>query len=140
VKANETSTLYSLDRGTFTHIVKDSSMKRRQQFEAFLSRVELLQELDSYERNSLSDVLVSATYQPGQAVINQGESGDKFFLVEEGEAVAIINKGRTRSSRWTEPDGLQVPGRRLLRRAGPAAQRTTSRHHPGSHQTQGLLR
>lgn len=114
VKANEPSTLYSLDRGTFTHIVKDASMKKRQQYEAFLSKVELLKELDSYERNSLSDVLTSETYQPGQEVIRQGELGDKLYFVEEGEAVTIINRGTFGLYRWRESNGLQIRAGRLL--------------------------
>lgn len=95
VKANEPSTLYSLDRATFTHIVKDASMKKRQQYENFLAKVELLQDLDSYERNSLCDVLTTEVYEPGQTVIREGEQGDKFYLIEEGQAIASIRKGNT---------------------------------------------
>lgn len=69
-------------------------MKKRQQYETFLSRVDLLKELDSYERNSLCDVITSETFEPGQEVIRQGELGDKLYFVEEGEAVTIINRGK----------------------------------------------
>jgi cAMP-dependent protein kinase regulator len=68
-------------------------MKKRQQYEDFLSKVDILRELDTYERNSLCDILTSETYQPGQVIIRQGEQGDKFYLIEEGEAVAIKTKG-----------------------------------------------
>lgn len=36
------SILFSLDRLTFTHIVKDAASKKRQQYEQFLSKVEVL--------------------------------------------------------------------------------------------------
>lgn len=94
VTAYELSTLYSLDRQTFTHVVKDASMKKREKYEAFLSRVELLQDLDPYERGSLCDVLTPETIEAGDCVIRQGEQGDKFYFLEEGEAIAIIEKGK----------------------------------------------
>lgn len=93
--------LYALDRATFTNIVKEASMKRRERFETFLSKVELLADLDSYERGKICDVLETEYFENGKDIIKQGEKGDKFFLIEEGEAVAfktdssrlIINSG-----------------------------------------------
>jgi len=42
--------LWSLDRETFNHIVKDSAIKKRQQYENFLKRISILQTMDDYER------------------------------------------------------------------------------------------
>lgn len=49
VKTNG-ATLFALDRSTFNHIVKDSAAKKRNQYEAFLKNVEILKEMDDYER------------------------------------------------------------------------------------------
>lgn len=51
------SVLFALDRQTFNHIVKDSAEKKRRTYEAILNKVELLKDMDSYERNQISDVL-----------------------------------------------------------------------------------
>lgn len=83
------SVLYALDRATFTNIVKEASMKRRDRFESFLSKVEILADLDSYERGKICDVLETEYFEDGQTVITQGEKGDKFFLIEDGEATAF---------------------------------------------------
>lgn len=91
--ANEDCVLYALDRDCFNAIVKDASIKRRERFEAFISKVELLQDLDSYEKNNFCDVLESETYEKGQVVIKEGEKGTKFYFIEEGEAEAVKNKG-----------------------------------------------
>ena len=91
--ANEDSTLYALDRDCFNAIVKDASVKRRERFEAFLSRVELLQTLDSYEKNNFCDVLESETFEAGHPVVRQGEPGKKFYFIEEGRAEAVIKEG-----------------------------------------------
>lgn len=91
----EDSVLYALDRDTFNAIVKEASVKRRERFETFIQRIEILQELNSYERNALCDVLVSETFEPGETVIKQGDEGQKFYFVEEGSAEAFqLNSGR----------------------------------------------
>lgn len=99
VVTNEASTLYSLDRETFTHVVKEASFKKREKYEDFLRRVEILHDLDPYERGNLCDALTSEVYEPGQTIIRIGEQGDKFYLVEEGEGVAIQFEGMVSSKR-----------------------------------------
>ena len=63
-------------------------MKNRLKYEEFLSQVEVLQSLDNYERSKLCDCLTITEYDKGQYVIKEGEKGNTFFLVLEGEAVA----------------------------------------------------
>lgn len=97
--ADEDSVLYALDRATFNNIVKEASMKRRERYEAFLSKVELLSPLDTYERSKICDVLETEVFQDGQAVVKQGEKGDKFYFIEDGEAVALKhNDGDSKST------------------------------------------
>jgi cAMP-dependent protein kinase regulator len=55
-------------------------------YEQFLSSVTLLSSLDAAERSKIADALVSKVYADGDAVVRQGEMGDTFFFVEEGEA------------------------------------------------------
>lgn len=50
IKAKTNSILFALDRETFNHIVKDAAAKKREYYEAFLSKVELLKDMDPYER------------------------------------------------------------------------------------------
>jgi len=88
VVAKEDLTLWQLDRETFNHIVRDASMKKRQQYEDFLKTVPILKGLGDYERSQLADSLQKETFAAGSAVIKQGEEGNKFYLVEDGELVA----------------------------------------------------
>jgi hypothetical protein len=39
-----------LDRATFNNIVKDAASKKREYYEDFLGKVEILHEMDPYER------------------------------------------------------------------------------------------
>jgi cAMP-dependent protein kinase regulator len=61
--------LWVLDRNTFNHIVKDASMRKREKYEDFLKSVELLQNMDHYERSKLADAIKEETYQPGSYII-----------------------------------------------------------------------
>jgi cAMP-dependent protein kinase regulator len=89
IQAKEDCCLFSLDRDTFNNIVKDSSIKKREKFETFLSKVQLLDSLDSYERNKICDCLVLETIRgAGSYIIRQGETGHTFFLVVDGTCSA----------------------------------------------------
>jgi len=80
--------LWQLDRETFNHIVKDAASKKRERYEAFLSTVPLLKQLDTYERSQIADGLCRETYEDGADVVVEEEPGDKFFIIESGEACA----------------------------------------------------
>lgn len=80
--------LWSLDRETFNHIVRDASRKRREKYEGFLAKVKILEGIDTYERSVLSDAFYEEKYNAGEYIIKQGDEGNKFFLVEEGELLA----------------------------------------------------
>ena len=86
VLAMEDSTLWSLDRITFRTIILKAAHRRRTMYEQFLSSVELLSSLEPEERSKIADALMSRTYADGEAVVKQGDMGDTFFFVEEGEA------------------------------------------------------
>lgn len=83
------SLLFSLDRETFNHIVKNATIRKLETYEAFLKKVPLLQALDDYERSKLCDVLKTETFYKGDYIIRQGEEGDKFYLLQEGEVQTL---------------------------------------------------
>ncbi|EIW82434.1 camp-dependent protein kinase regulatory subunit [Coniophora puteana RWD-64-598 SS2] len=87
VQAMEASTLWSLDRITFRTIILKAAHRRRTMYEQFLSSVPLLASLEPGERSKIADALISKVYPDGEAVLRQGEMGDTFFFVEEGEAI-----------------------------------------------------
>jgi cAMP-dependent protein kinase regulator len=88
IVANENSIVYSLDRECFNNIVKDATIKRRENYDKFLSNVELLEDLDNYERSKICDVLEPHTYKKGELIIKEGDTGDTFYFIEFGTAFA----------------------------------------------------
>lgn len=87
VLATEASTLWAIDRITFRTIILKAAHRRRTMYEQFLTTVPLLSSLDAQDRSKIADALTSRVYSDGDAVVRQGEKGDVFFLVEEGQAV-----------------------------------------------------
>jgi cAMP-dependent protein kinase regulator len=88
VKAKTSCTLWTVDRECFNHIVKEAAQKKRSRYEAFLKSVEILSTIEPYELLQISDALKSSTFNKGDYVIKEGEFGDVFYIIEEGEAVA----------------------------------------------------
>jgi len=89
VAADDTVVLWQLDRETFNHIVRDAAQKRRDRYEEFLKQVPILETMEAYERMQMCDALQNETFPAGTNIVQQGDSGDKFYILEEGEAVAM---------------------------------------------------
>ncbi|KAH7421257.1 hypothetical protein KP509_13G048300 [Ceratopteris richardii] len=77
-----------MDRITFRNILLHTTSGKRKMYEKFLEDVPLLKNLDKYERAAISDVLNTEYFEAGQNIIVEGQTGDKFYLLEEGEAEA----------------------------------------------------
>lgn len=81
--------VYMLDRETFNNIVKEASIKKRNKYVSFLSSVEILKTLNSSEIDAIVDAIKEEKLDTEKEIIKQGELGDKFYILEEGEAVAV---------------------------------------------------
>lgn len=81
--------VWALDRETFNNIVKEASVKKREKYVSFLSNVEILKTLNDYEINLIADAIREEKVAKDELIIKQGESGDKFYILESGNAVAI---------------------------------------------------
>lgn len=52
--------------------------------------------MDRFDRLRLADAFETKEYEKGDVIVKQGEKGDQFFVIEEGEAVvtkdgAVVN-------------------------------------------------
>ena len=88
VKAITDVITWCLDRETFNNIVKDAAQKKREKYETFLKKVDILSTIDSYELTQICDAVKSGVYFKGDYIIREGESGDVFYILEEGNCIA----------------------------------------------------
>lgn len=51
--------------------------------------MKLLETMDDYERGQLSDNIKEETYNEGEFIVKEGDHGDIFFFIVEGEAIAL---------------------------------------------------
>ncbi|KIK08369.1 hypothetical protein K443DRAFT_1473 [Laccaria amethystina LaAM-08-1] len=132
VLAMEPSTLWALDRITFRTIILKAAHRRRTMYEQFLSTVTLLSSLDAPERSKIADALVSSVYKDGEAVVRQGELGDTFFFIEEGEAIATktqqTDEGESREIKVGHLKKGDYFGELSLLRAAPRAATVSAIH------------
>lgn len=96
-------TCWALDRLTFRRILLESTFNRRIMYEDFLKDVKVLAGLSHQERLKLADALSTEIYHAGDNIVTQGESGDKFYLIESGSCeiskaaegvIGTIGKGK----------------------------------------------
>jgi cAMP-dependent protein kinase regulator len=86
VVSTEPSMLWALDRITFRRILMDSAFQRRRMYESFLEEVPLLSSLKTYERSKIADALETQKFSAGSTIIQEGDKGESFFILESGEA------------------------------------------------------
>lgn len=86
--ARGTVTLGKLNRVDYMHLFVRLEIHRRIDRQELLRRAGPLEMMLDEHIAKLADVLKTRTYQPGEAIITQGEEGRHFFIMQSGEAYA----------------------------------------------------
>jgi len=71
---------------SYRRILMGSTIRKRKMYDEFLSKVQILADLDKWERANMADALEVCHFTPGTHVVEQGQPGDEFFIIVEGEA------------------------------------------------------
>ncbi|NXO64931.1 KAP0 kinase, partial [Phainopepla nitens] len=103
VKAKTNVKLWGIDRDSYRRILMASipqnlelcfggdgnTLRKRNMYEKFLSKVSILESLDKWERLTVADALEPVQFEDGQKIVVQGEPGDEFFIIVEGTAAVL---------------------------------------------------
>jgi cAMP-dependent protein kinase regulator len=61
--------LWSLERGAFNAIIKTAVQKKREKYDDFLENVEILKNMEKYERTKLADAFKEEWFEEGHQII-----------------------------------------------------------------------
>lgn len=86
VRCIQDAVLWALDRMTFRRILMERTFRKRRMYESFLEEVPILANLEPHERHKIADALESVTFNTNEMVIQQGDIGQSFYIIESGEA------------------------------------------------------
>lgn len=79
--------LWGIDRDSYRRILMGSTIRKRKMYEEFLSKVQILENLDKWERLTVADSLEAVSMEDKEVVVTQGEPGNDFYIILEGTAV-----------------------------------------------------
>lgn len=69
IKCSKAGAIYALDRLTFINIVQESAIRKRGDYEKIIGRIEILSDVQDYEKQQLCDALKEEIYEPNQYVV-----------------------------------------------------------------------
>ena len=93
IAKGEECKLWAIDRLTFNVILMKTAMSKRNDMSTILLKIPIFKQLTQYELLTIADTLVEETFDDNTILCNQGDIGDKFYLVHEGVAVCTRQIG-----------------------------------------------
>ncbi|CAG7718282.1 unnamed protein product [Allacma fusca] len=91
VKAKTDVKVWVIDRDSYRRILMGSTIRKRKMYQELLSKVSILENLDEWERLTIADALEPTSFTPGEKVVKQGDHGDEFYIIVEGNAIVTQN-------------------------------------------------
>ena len=99
VTAESDVSAWQVDAATFKSILMSKSKSDAQDYASFIKEVPLLKSLSKEDVRSLLDALEEQAFGAEQQIVREGETGDAFYLVREGEVRCTAKKSKVEVSR-----------------------------------------
>jgi len=90
VVAAEDSEVWTIYRRQVRQVIADSTAKVIQENRQFINKVPSFGVLFESEKKKLAEVLTERSYEPGEDIVKQGEEGDTFYIVKNGEVQVTV--------------------------------------------------
>eukprot|EP01062_Namystynia_karyoxenos_P077366 TRINITY_DN7772_c0_g1_i1.p1 TRINITY_DN7772_c0_g1~~TRINITY_DN7772_c0_g1_i1.p1 ORF type:complete len:486 (+),score=185.97 TRINITY_DN7772_c0_g1_i1:92-1459(+) len=90
---SERAKVWCLQRQPYRFIVTKASIKKRQMYEEFLSKISFLKGMSNFARLQVADALKPTTFHQGDKLISFGDEGRYFFIIVEGVVKVIGREG-----------------------------------------------
>jgi len=109
--------VWSLHRITFRKVIKDHNQNESTKTIGFLKKVPLLAQLSTSELQLLNQTLETMQFRSGQVIFKEGDDGDKFYIVKEGNIAGF--KEKLGKMEWFKFDSGDYFGERALLKDEP---------------------
>ena len=85
-KAVGAAEVWALDQLTFRQVMQSSTSERRQNCREFLRNMPMFATLTDFEQLTIADSMREEQFDTNATIFRQGDDGDKFYVVLEGNA------------------------------------------------------
>ncbi|OHT07230.1 cAMP-dependent protein kinase type I-beta regulatory subunit [Tritrichomonas foetus] len=86
---------WAIDQTTYLGLLKEQHGLKRQRYKQLLKNVSFLKVLQEYEILLVADALQSYTAKPDEVIVRQGDNGDEFFIIMNGECRILKKDEKT---------------------------------------------
>uniref|UniRef100_A0A3Q3H135 cGMP-dependent protein kinase n=1 Tax=Labrus bergylta TaxID=56723 RepID=A0A3Q3H135_9LABR len=100
-----TSHIWALDRQTFQTIMMRTTQARHEEYFSFLRSVSLLRGLPEEKLARIVDCLEVDCFEKGEYIIREGEEGNTFFIIANGEVIVTQS-----TEGFAEPQEIKTLG------------------------------
>ena len=107
VAATQDAVVWVLERGVLRQHIQKGHEDASSQLELFLNQVPILSQLNKEQKLRLLDAFEEQTFTAGKTVIQEGDEGDLFYIIKEGEAVVLQSRSQSFTSSLEEENAKQ---------------------------------
>lgn len=93
VKAKVDSVVWTVQRADFRSALQTMYQAKDSQHIELLRKLEIFHSLLTNELHLIADACTERTYKQGEHIIKEGEQGDRFYMIMEGDAMWSISNG-----------------------------------------------
>jgi len=113
ITASVASTVWVIDRDNFKNTLQKNAEEAMLEYVQYIDRVEILHCLNAGERRLLAKSFTQMSFVKGDSVLRQGEKGDYFYVLYQGDVVVIKDGAEVAKLQATTKEA-QVFGERAL--------------------------
>nr|XP_018669026.1 cGMP-dependent protein kinase 1 isoform X2 [Ciona intestinalis] len=102
VTAKTPTKIWMLERSVFQNIMMRTTNTKRTEIADALRKVPILKQISNSKLGKITDALEEDTFHQGEYIIREGESGETFYIILEGE-VDVTTQSKEYSDSTEEP-------------------------------------